>query len=371
MKYKKILKRQKIDYNIIRIIESMRENPFNISFGKEPKKLLSRQNQVSEIVSVFNNDNPETESYILTGPRGCGKTVLLSQIKKEFDSFDNWITIDLNPCMEMHEQMASRLYESGRIKKLFLKTEFSFSFKGVSISLSGDKKVSDVYSLIKQMLIYLKKKNIRVLITIDDISKNNYVKAFAHTFQSLIREGYLVFFIASGIYNNVSSLYNDKALTFLLRTPKVLVEPLNIRLVALSYKDIFKINLEKAISFAKLTSGYAYAYQLLGSLLFKENKFDINKKILEEFDVILEDRVYSQIWKELSKKEKEILIKLSNNDNIDNSKLAKIVNIKNNALQVYRKFLIYSGLVSIEERGKMKLALPRFKEFVLFRSLIE
>lgn len=347
----------------------MSQNPFNISFGKIPLKLLSRHQIVHDVINTFNNANPETESYILTGPRGCGKTVLLSQIKNEFNNLDDWITVDLNSCMEMHEQLAARIYESGKIKKLFLKKEFSFSFKGLSISIAGDDKVSDIYTLLKKMFIYLKNKNVKVLITIDDISKNEYVKAFAHTFQSFLREQYLIFFVASGIYNNVCSLYNDKALTFLLRTPKIRVESLNLRAITLSYKDIFNIDSNKAIEFAKLTCGYAFAYQLLGSLIYKSNKYEINKDILNQFDLILEDRVYSQIWKELTSKEKIILEVLVNNPGITNSLLAKKANIKRNELEVYKKSLLYSGLISNEERGKMKLILPRFKEFVEFKSI--
>lgn len=345
----------------------MAQNPFNISFGKEPLKNLSRQNIIQDVQNVFNNDNPETESFILTGPRGCGKTVLLSQLKSTFEEEKNWLVVDINPCMEMHEQLAARIYESGKMKKLFLKTEFSFSFKGFSFSISGDENVSDTNTLLRKMFLYLKKKRIKVLVTIDDISKNDYVKAFAHSFQSFIREKFDIFFIATGIYNNVSSLSSDKALTFLLRTPKILVEPLNLRSIALSYKDIFSIDINSAIELSKITAGYAFAYQLLGSLIFKSNQTKITNKIIDDFDLILEDRVYAQIWKELSHKEKEILIQLAKYEGISNSELATNLGVKTNYLEVYKKQLTFSGLVNIEERGKMKLSLPRFKEFVLFR----
>ena len=98
----------------------MRENPFNISFRKEPFKNLSRQNIIQDVKDVFNNDNRETESFILTGARGCDKTVLLSQLKSAFEEEKNWLVVDINPCMEMHEQLAARIYESGKKKKKFL-----------------------------------------------------------------------------------------------------------------------------------------------------------------------------------------------------------------------------------------------------------
>lgn len=348
----------------------MTQNPFNISFGTEPLQNLSRSDTEQGIIETFCNPNPETESYILTGPRGCGKTVLLSQIKRAFERKNDWIAVDLNPCMEMHEQLAARIYESGKMKKLFLKTEFSFSFHGLSFSMSGDERVSDVYSLLKRMFTYLQKKNIKVFVTIDDISKNEYVKAFAHSFQSFLREGYKIFFVATGIYNNVASLNSDKALTFLLRTPKILVDPFSIRAVALSYKEIFHLPLEKAVGLAKLTNGYAFAYQLLGSLLFKNQVTEVNEKILDEYDLILEDRVYSQIWKELTNRERQIVTVLCQNEGISNVEIARKLQISPNALEVYKKSLVFGGILATIERGKLGLLLPRFKEFVLFKTII-
>ena len=131
----------------------MSENSFNISFGKEPLHNLSRQNVVQMIFDTFTNNNPETESFILTGPRGCGKTVLLTQIKRKFESESDWISVDINPCMDMHEQLAARIYESGKMKKIFLKSEFSVSFHGLSFSLIGDERVSDIYSLLNKMFM--------------------------------------------------------------------------------------------------------------------------------------------------------------------------------------------------------------------------
>lgn len=348
----------------------MNDNPFNIAFGKIPENALPRQNTIDQIAKVFESENPESNSYIITGPRGSGKTVLLTQINNEFSKKDTWIVVDLNPCMEMHEQLAARLYESGKIKKLFLKSEFSFSFKGLSFSIKGDEQVSDIYTLLTKMFLYLKKKNFNLLISVDDISKNEYVKAFAHSFQSFIRSGYPLFFVATGIYNNVSSLSNDKALTFLLRAPKVVVEPLSLRAIALSYKNIFQISLDKAVELSKITKGYAYAYQLLGNLLYSNQTSEVNEKLINELDLILEDRSYSKIWSELTEKEKSIIYVLCENEGILNSELCKKISITPNALEVYKKSLHYAGVINTSQRGKLEIALPRFKEFVLFKTLL-
>ena len=41
-------------------------NPFNISFGEEPINMISRENELKDIISTFENEQPETKTYIIT-----------------------------------------------------------------------------------------------------------------------------------------------------------------------------------------------------------------------------------------------------------------------------------------------------------------
>jgi len=71
------------------VIMNKIKNPFNISFGEEPEKLIERNYQSSEVIDTFTSDTPTTKTLILTCPRGCGKTVLLAQVKKSISSLNN------------------------------------------------------------------------------------------------------------------------------------------------------------------------------------------------------------------------------------------------------------------------------------------
>ena len=73
----------------------------------------------------------------------------------------------------------------------------------------------------------------------------------------------------TGLYENIYELQNDKALTFLYRAPKLILEPLNYTAVRKSYADIFQIDLETAEKMTSLTKGYPFAYQVLGSQGYK------------------------------------------------------------------------------------------------------
>ena len=257
------------------------QNPFNINFGKEPFSLISRENELHEVFDSFSSENPNSNVYVLTGIRGSGKTVAMTNISNYYNNVEKWITIELNPESDMLEQLASKIYDEGKIKKLFVSTEFNFSFSGISISIKGKEPISNVSSLLKREFEYLKKKNYKVLICIDEVVSNQYMKVFAHEFQTFLRENYLVYLVMTGLYQNISSLENEKSLTFLYRAPKIYIDALNVRAVANTYKNIFDIGEDESVLLAKFTKGYAYAFQLLGNILFTEGKKEIDELVVQ------------------------------------------------------------------------------------------
>ena len=247
-------------------------NPFNITFGKEPTNKINREIELDEIVNTFSNENPSSEVYILTGPRGSGKTVAMTSLSDYYANKKDFIVVDLNPEMELLEQLASKLYDRGKVKKLFVKTEFNFSFHGVSLSINGDFPLVNVSTLLDKIFTYLKSKKYKVLITIDEVVSNQYMKIFAHEFQRFMRQNYDVFLLMTGLYENISNLENEKSLTFLYRAPKIQLNSLSIKKITTSYQNVFGIDYNDAFNLAKMTKGYAFAYQLLGYILFKSNK---------------------------------------------------------------------------------------------------
>ena len=126
-----------------------KENPFNITFGKKPFSIISRENELSQIYDSFESEKSDSNIYILTGIRGSGKTVSMTTIVEHFKNKENWICIELNPESDMLEQLASKLHDKCQIKHLFLKKEFNFSFHGTSFSIEGETPICNVSSLLE------------------------------------------------------------------------------------------------------------------------------------------------------------------------------------------------------------------------------
>ena len=338
-------------------------NPFNINFGKVPNSFISRTSDLQEVYDSFSSDDPFSNVYILTGIRGSGKSVAMSTIVDYYKSLKNWICVELNPESDMLEQLASKLLDEGKLKKIFLKSEFNYSFNGIGIKIEGNIPVSNISSLLKREFEYLSKKNIKVLVSVDEVVSNNHMKVFAHEFQTLLREDFFVCLLMTGLYKNISTLENQKSLTFLYRAPKIYLKELNVKSITNSYMNIFEIIEKDAVDLAKLTKGYAFAYQLLGNLLYESKKKSVDDKILQRYDELLHERAYDVIFNELTNNEKMIL-KSSSIDN-SNTYIINHTGLTKSQLSQYKKELSQNGII-IPDRNSVIYRLPRFKEYLDF-----
>lgn len=338
------------------------DNKFTVTFGQLPSSYINREHISENICNDFCLDFPLSHIYIISGVRGSGKTVLLTNVSKNIEKKKDWVVVDINPNREILEQIASGIYENTHVKHLFLSKSFSFSFHGFGFSIEGDIPVSNVKTILEKMLNVLKKHGQKLLITIDEASNNIHMRSFVHDFQSLLRKDYPVFTLMTGLYENVNSLQNNKNLTFLYRAPKIELGPLNKELIEKEYSSIFKEEKhETIVSLAELTKGYAFAYQVVGYLFSKYRKIN---KIYEELDQYLSIYVYDKIWSVLPKNEKELLM-CFDKDEMSTEELLNKIPYDNKSYSVYRERLIKRGLLVSSGHGKISFTLPRFLEFVL------
>ena len=339
----------------------MNQGTFTLTFGQEPSSYIKRDDVAKEICDDFFLDFPLSHVYVITGVRGSGKTVLLTSISKKIAEKKDWIVVDVNPNREILSQVAAGLYECPAVKPYFLAGSFSISFKGFGFSIEGKEPVSNIKTVLERMLRVLNGHKKKVLITIDEMSKNSNTKAFVHDFQSLLRDGFPVFLLMTGLYENVDALQNNRNLTFLYRAPKVNLQPLDISRIEGEYRKIFKgIPEETARQLAALTKGYAFAYQVVGYLF---SKYGDAGKIIEEYDRYLSVYVYDKIWESLPQKER-VFLRSFDSEEEQAKTLQEKSGFTPKEYSVYRDRFIKSGLGSGAARGTLSFTLPRFLEFI-------
>ncbi|MCI5517038.1 MAG: ATP-binding protein [Roseburia sp.] len=344
-------------------------NPFTLSFGKKPLQYISRIVQTNQVIEEFCAKQPSNQIFMLTGVRGSGKTVMMTNLAAELRKIPDWIVVELNPTRDLLQSLAAKIYSLPEMHTRFLSAKFDFSAFGLGVSVENAAPVTDIENALELMLAEINKAGKRLLVTIDEVTNSEYIRVFASAFQIFIREEYPIFLIITGLYENIYDLQNDKALTFLYRAPKIMLEPLNYTAIRKNYMDIFKIEITQAEKMTELTKGYPFAFQVLGYLYWEYRADKKLEEILPEYDQYLDEYVYSKIWSELSMQDKEILTVISVTGETRVKNIRESLNMNSNLFSVYRERLKRKGVVDTREYGRMSLALPRFDEFVKIRQL--
>ncbi len=339
------------------------QNPFTISFGTLPTQYISRITQTNQILDTFRADVPANHVFMLTGIRGSGKTVMMTDISEKLRKEEGWIVVELSPERNMLESLAATLYAIPELHVLFVKAKLDFSALGLGVSFENQPPITDVEVAVNRMLEHLTKAGKRLLVTVDEVTTSENVKEFAAAFQIYLRRNYALFLIMTGLYDNIYNLQNEKTLTFLYRAPKIVLEPLNFTAIVAHYKKVFGIDNEKAEAMAKLTKGYSFAFQVLGYLMWDSRVKDIDH-ILPQYDQYLEEYIYDKIWSEMSDIDKKIVIYMARSSETDVGRIRQALGMTTPQLSVYRDRLKRKGVINTSQYGHISLLLPRFEEFV-------
>ena len=344
------------------------KNPFTLAFGALPEQFISRPVMTNRILNDFSSERSSTGAYMITGVRGSGKTVMLTELSGKLRDRDEWVVVELNPEGDLMENLAAKLYNIEKVKPLFIKAKFNISFGGSGISFESVNPGITSEVAVEKMLEILLKHGRRLLVTIDEVSNNEYVRRFAHSFQIFIRQQYPIYLVMTGLYENIYNLQNEKTLTFLYRAPRITLEPLNMMAVASNYATIFELNSEESMRMAKLTNGYPFAFQLLGYIQW-EHKGKSLGHLMPEYDQYLSEYVYDKIWHELNEKDKEVVLAICKTEGyVKVRDLRETLGMSSGLFSTYRDKLIRKGLADVSRYGYIGLILPRFREYAIARN---
>lgn len=338
-------------------------NPFSLSFGKCPINTVERIAQTNEILDAFTSDPINQQMFAITGVRGAGKTVLMSEISNILRNKEDWIVVDLNSSADLLFTLLAKLYSNSVCASIIKAAKINLTFFGFGLEIDGTIPVTDAETAIIKILNHLKKHNKRLLITIDGVANTESMRYFAGSFQIFIRQNLPVFLLITGLYENIDSLQNEDNLTFLYRAPKIFLNPLNTQAMAEKYKSILNVSFEDAYTMATLTSGYPFVFQMLGFLTW-ENSGNY-KEVLEEYEYNLNDCIYDKIWSELSEDDRSFLVEVVNSKNGDIQKIKKALETESAEFISQKKKLIRKGILIEEDKKYLLFALPLFGKYTM------
>ena len=343
----------------------MQNNPYSLVFGKEPREVIPRIAQTEELIQWFSGDPPSQQICMITGVRGSGKTVQMTIASSFFAAQKDWIVVELNADGNLLEGLVAKLASRNSLARIFHSSKINLSFFGVGLEVQDSVPITDAETALSQMLASLKKRKKKLLITIDEVTNTPQMRTFASAFQILVRQDLPVYLIMTGLFENIYELQNHKSLTFLYRAPKIQLTPLNIGAMTESYQSVLGISYERALSMAKKTRGYSFAFQVLGYLAW--NLKNDEARLEAAYKQYLEEYSYEKIWSELSETDKKAAKAIAASPDGKVQGIRENLGMEANQFSPYRDRLIRKGIVSGAGRGFLRFTLPLFENFVLER----
>ena len=129
------------------------------------------------------------------------------------------------------------------------------------------------------------------------------------------------------------------------------------------YKSKLDIDSNEAREMAKITKGYAYAFQELGVLYFKKKEDESLEDILPGLKAELFAYSYEKIWEEMTEMDRFLAGLLTEKEEYKREEVLKLMGEKSGSYSMYRDRLIKRGILNTRQ-GYISLALPYFGEYI-------
>lgn len=350
-------------------------SPFTRTPGVAGKAFIETH-FAEEIIANFESAESYKYVYKIVGLRGSGKSVEYSRVMEHFRGEDKWLVYALsaggNPLNTLISMLSRAPFIDENQKSVVHRTTGTagggvalFSAQAsteIAVSTAENPNYYSAEAALKEMLAQAKANGFRVLIGIDDIAKSDHMVEFLSIIGTVLMEPDKdVRFLCTGISKNIEDFVTVPHLSFFVRNESIVIKPLDLYAVAARYRELLGASKEDAARLAQFTEGYAYAYQVLGEICFKTGKTTIDQEILDRFDEAMAPQ-YDLIWGTLTEAEKELVRII-----VSGSGLVKEIREtmeKPSGFTSLRDRLIKKHLLLAEQRGKVSVPLPRFREYV-------
>ena len=338
-------------------------NPYTLVFGQPPMEIIGRTAQEERIISEFSSERPSNYLNLVTGIRGSGKTVFLTNIANRMREKKDWIVVNLNPQRDLLLSFAAKLNSDQHLSRLFQEAKINLQAFGIGVNIGGALPLQDIEEALIRMLRSVQSRKRKVLVTIDEVTNSRDMRIFASSYQLFLREKLPVFLLMTGLYKNIDRLRNADGMTFLERAPRTMLSPLSFNAMTDNYISTLGLKEDAATKLAKATKGYPFAFQTIGYFTYEYP--DNNEKALAEAKDYLYEFAYWKIWSELSPKDREVVVAIAKVPSGNVFEVREKLNRSNNQFNPYRDRLLKAGVIHSPENGVVEFALPWFGQFAL------
>ena len=356
------------------------KNPFTPIFGSEPLFLAGREQIIEDILGGLENGPGDPNRIsILTGPRGSGKTVLLTIIANEASKI-GWVSASVTALPGMMEKILEQIEQNGKeflpAKAKRRLTEIHAFGVGFSIENIEARKPSWRLQMTRYLELFSEYK-IGILLTVDEIDvRQPEMVELVSDFQHFIREKLNIALIMAGLPGKTLQMFHDGSISFVRRAFQHNLEPIHMsdvkaaiqKTVESSGKKIETAALESAASFSE---GFPFLIQLVGYHAWRQSGDKKNISLtdvgrgIESSEEYMNRMILDTTIRELSEGDRAFLIAMLPDEG--ESRMSDITNrlgISTNLAGQYRLRMIKQGIVEEYGRGRVQFAMPLLKKYL-------
>lgn len=356
-----------------------RLNPFKPTAGAEPPILAGRDAVLTDFeIGLEEGVGAPGRLMRITGPRGSGKTVLLTELG-DIARRKGWRVVDVTAAEGLPELICRKLE---RQDKLDISIELTVAVAKARAQKSGERQ-EDVREALERVAGQCTRQGNGLLITIDEIQDASIsdVREIAVAVQHIIRERQNIAFVFAGLTSGVMDLLGEDGPTFLRRAyPEELdtipIDEVYDALEMTIEKNGMHIDHESLQRASEATAGYAYLIQLVGYHVWRAAQVrDDGSDLIVDEDVSrgieaarqgFDRTVLETAIARLPKTAMEYLLAMAEDALASSTgEIAKRLGVPAASLSSARKLLVSRQVIEPTARGYVRFSIPFMREYLI------
>ena len=355
---------------------------FSPSFGRRPGTFVGREQIIAEFEEgLTNTAGTRDRAVLIMGQRGSGKTVLLLELA-ESARRNNFV---VSPPVITDDGMLDRIIENIQVEgSRYFKTKKQLSggsigVLGISASLTFSPEEREERSFsykLKRLAEMLEKKGKGILILVDEVQANHReLRSLVIAYQEMVGAGCNVAIAMAGLPGAVSSVLNEKVLTFLHRAKKITLPDLKTGEIDAFFARAFtgmgiSISDENRLKAAKAAMGSPYHMQLIGYYItrYAEAGKSVTpaqmKNALQKAEAEYMDGVCIAVAESMTDLERRFVAAMGSNT-CRIRDVAEKLGIRPDSANNHRRRLLDAGIIESPRRGEVRCAVPYLAEYLV------